>query len=318
MRLFENANFDFMGSRKKALSLSGVLGAILLALTLYGAFSHSSWLNYAVDFTGGTLVEVHFKQPTSVAELREAVAPIVPGSEITRFGGENEFQVRAPQFSEEGSSIASRIAEGLESRYPADAFEIVRTEAVGPKVGGELQQKAVVAILLSLAATLVYLAFRFEWRFGVAAIGSTTYDVLITILIIAGLRLEVSLTTVAALLTVLGYSLNDTIIVFDRIRENLKKTGRRLSLSEIFNRSINETLPRTILTAGTTLATLLALFFFSGTELIREFSLILIMGIVIGTYSSIFIASPLLLYIEHRWPRSEAPRKGSRPARATV
>lgn len=320
MRLFENANFDFMGSRKKALSLSGVVGAALLALTLFGAFNHSSWLNYAVDFTGGTLVEVHFKQPTSVAELREAVAPIVPGSEITRFGGENEFQVRAPQFSEErgSNSVANRIAEGLQSRYPADAFEIVRTEAVGPKVGGELQTKALLAILLSMAATLVYLAFRFEWRFGVAAIGSTAYDVLITILIIAGLRLEVSLTTVAALLTIVGYSLNDTIIVFDRIRENLKKTGRRLELREIFNRSINETLPRTILTAGTTLATLLALFLFSGTELIREFSLILIMGIVIGTYSSIFIASPLLLYVEQRWPRTETPRKGSRPARATA
>jgi preprotein translocase subunit SecF len=318
MRLFANANFDFMGKRRTAASLSGVVGAVLLALTLFGTFRHGSWLNYAVDFTGGTLVEVHFNQPTTVGELRDVVAPVVPGSEITRFGSENEFLVRAPQFGADEGSAATRIAEGLQSHYPADAFEVVRTEAVGAKVGGELQQKALLAILLSMAATLIYLAFRFEWRFGVAAVGSTAYDIIITILIIAGLRLEVSLTTVAAVLTIVGYSLNDTIIVFDRIRENLKQTGRRLELREVFNRSINETLPRTILTAGTTLATLLALFLFSGTELIREFSLVLIVGIVIGTYSSIFIASPLLLYIEKRWPRTEAPRKGSRPARATV
>lgn len=314
MRLFANANFDFLGKRRTALTLSGVALVALLAVSIVWQFGRGSWLNYGVDFSGGTIVQVHFTEPTSVGDLREMVTPVAPGTEITRFGAENEFLFRAPGFTEEGTAISEQIVQTLGENFPANSFEVTRTEAVGPKVGGELQQKALVAIILSLLATLAYLAVRFEWRFGLAAVGATAHDLILTLLLISAFRLEVSLTTVAAVLTVIGYSLNDTIIVFDRVRENLKGAGRRQERIEVLNRSINETLPRTVLTSGTTLATLLALFLIGGGP-IQDFALILILGIVIGTYSSIFIGSPLLHYIEQRWPRMEG-RPSGRPVRA--
>ena len=315
MRLFANANYDFIGRRRAAYLLStGVLVLSLLA-GAYWQVTRGSWLNYGVDFTGGTIVQVVFEHPTTVAELREAADAVVPGTEITRFGGENEFLIRAPIFSEEGTSTVDQLIQGLSARYGENAFEVVRTGAVGPKIGGELRQKAVFAVLFSLAATLIYLAFRFEWRFGVAAVVATAHDVLLTIGLISALRLEVALPTVAAVLTIVGYSLNDTIVIFDRVRENLKKVGRRMELPEILNLSINETLPRTVLTSATTLATLFALFVLGGST-IREFALILLAGILIGTYSSIFVASPVLLEIERRWKPKESGAKGSRPARA--
>jgi len=315
MRLFANANYDFIGRRRTAYVLSAALLVLALLAGAYWQITRGSWLNYGVDFTGGTIVQVIFKEPTTVAEVRAAVDAVLPGTEITRFGGENEFLVRAPVFSEEGTSTAEQLVQGLADRYGQGAFEVVRTEAVGPKIGGELQQKAVFAILLSLAATLAYLAVRFEWRFGVAAVIATAHDVLLSLGLISAFRLEVALPTVAAVLTIVGYSLNDTIVIFDRVRENMKKVGRRMELSEILNLSINETLPRTVLTSATTLATLFALFVLGGST-IREFALILLVGILIGTYSSIFVASPVLLEIERRWKHKESGAKGSKPARA--
>ncbi len=171
--------------------------------------------------------------------------------------------------------------------------------ASAPKVGGELQEKALIAILFSFVATLIYLAFRFEWRFGLAAVIATAHDVLATVAFIRYLDLEVSLVVVAAVLTVLGYSLNDTIVIFDRVRENVKLHARK-PLAELLNLSINETLPRTILTGGTTLATALVLSFFAG-EVIKPFALVMTFGIIVGTFSSIFVASPVLLGITRRW-----------------
>jgi preprotein translocase SecF subunit len=182
------------------------------------------------------------------------------------------------------------------------------TDAVGPKVGSELQRKALIAILMSFGLTLVYLAFRFEWRFGFAAIVATFHDITITFGFISLSGIEITLATVAAILTILGYSLNDTIVVFDRIRENLKKR-RKDDYKDIVNASINETLPRTVLTSGTTLATLLALFILGG-SVVRPFALVLILGVLIGTYSSIFVASPVLLEIEERSKRKEKPGRG--------
>jgi preprotein translocase subunit SecF len=178
-----------------------------------------------------------------------------------------------------------------------------REESVGAKVGSELQTRALLAILISFAATLIYLAFRFEWRFGVAAVIATAHDIVLTLGLLSILRVEVSLTTVAAVLTIVGYSLNDTIVIFDRIRENLQ-TARRPDFIALLNRSINETLPRTVLTTGTTIVTLLALFLFGGV-IIRDFALILIAGIVLGTYSSIFVAAPALYEIEKRYPHEQ-------------
>ena len=182
----------------------------------------------------------------------------------------------------------------------AGNFTVARTEAVGPKVGGELRQKAFLAIFLSFFAVLAYLAYRFEWRFGLAAVIATAHDIVATIAFIGFLRLEVSLTVVAAVLSMVGYSLNDTIIIFDRVRENLKK-HKRESFEQILNRSINETLPRSVLTHGTTLSSLLALTIFGG-EVIRPFALVMFFGVFTGTFSSIYIASPVLMAIEKRWP----------------
>ncbi len=270
-----------------------------LILVGIGSFVLHGGPNYGVDFTGGTLIQVEFAQETSVGELRGILSSAgMENAQIQQFGGSNEFLIRTQDFE----GIVEEVSGLLHETYGVDGFTM-STDAVGPKVGSELQRKAGLAILMSFALTLIYLAFRFEWRFGVAAIIATFHDITITIGFISLLNIEITLATVAAILTILGYSLNDTIVVFDRIRENLKKR-RKDKYEDIINSSINETLPRTVLTSGTTLATLLALFILGG-AVVRPFALVLIIGIVIGTYSSIFVASPTLLEIEERSRRKE-------------
>jgi preprotein translocase subunit SecF len=219
------------------------------------------------------------------------------GAAIQGFGGEREYLVRLQTFEEVGGEgEVERMLDALSAAYGEEGYTVLRVEAVGPKVGSELQRKAVLAILMSFVLTLIYLAFRFEWRFGVAAVVATIHDIMITFGFISLMGIEITLGTVAAILTIVGYSLNDTIVVFDRIRENLRKK-RKEPYETTLNRSINETLPRTVLTSGTTLVTLLALFIFGG-SVIRPFAMVLILGVLIGTYSSIFVASPALLEIE--------------------
>ena len=310
MRFFQNANYDFMGRRKRLYTVSGVLLAIALVFGIISQIRTGSFLNYGVDFTGGTVMQLSFSQPMEDGRLRSAVETAVPGTEVTSLGDENDFMIRAPRFSDEGEQSTSDLIQGALRQHFGDTFVVERTEAVGPKVGNELQRRAAIAVILSFLATLLYLAFRIETRFGIAAVIATMHDILLTLGFISVLQLDVSLPTVAAVLTIVGYSLNDTIIIFDRIKENLIKLGRRADYVELLNRSINETLPRTVLTASTTIATLVSLFIFTQGQL-RDFALILIFGIVMGTYSSIFIASPALLEIERRWPRpleSKTPR----------
>jgi preprotein translocase subunit SecF len=320
MRLFQDASFKFIERRRTAYVFSAVLFAVGIVAMGVNIGAIGSWVNYGIDFTGGSLVQVRFGQPTTEGELRSALG----GSatlEISRFGEEglNEFVVRAPL--EEGMSI-TQVAEEIEAQVaaglPGRPFEVVRTELVGAKVGGELQQRAALAILFSFGLTLVYLAFRFEFRFGVAAVIATAHDIVITLGLIALMRLEVALPTVAAILTVLGYSLNDTIIVFDRVRENLNMKGaRKRDLTELVNQSINETLPRTVLTSGTTLIVLFALLALGG-PVIRDFTIVLILGILFGTYSSIFIASPALIEIQKRWGLGKLAEGKKRTEPATV
>jgi preprotein translocase subunit SecF len=315
-RLFNQAHYDFIGNRRKAYIVSGVLLTLGLVAALYWQVARGSWAQYGVDFTGGSVIQVRVPQARDAGDLRGPVGSVVTGAEITRFGDEaGEYLIRTPGTAEdEATSGAEAVVGALQARYPG-GVEVVRTEAVGAKVGGELQTRALLAILISFAATLVYLAFRFEWRFGLAAVIATAHDILLTLGLISMLRLEISLTMIAAILTIVGYSLNDTIIIFDRIRENLR-TARRADFVATLNRSINETLPRTILTAATTLVTLVALFMFGGV-ILREFALVLIIGIVLGTYSSIFVAAPALLEIEKRWPGEAAkPKRTRSPARA--
>jgi len=296
MRLFQDAKFDFLGARRRAYMISGIfLVAGLGSIVLRGG------LQFGVDFTGGTLVEVHFTEPTTVGDVRASMTAVaLDGAQIQQFGGSNDYLIRVADFQEDGGrSVVEIVKEGLSQAYGPDGEAwSSRTDAVGPRVGQELQRGALMAILISFALTLVYLAFRFEWRFGVAAVAATVHDILIAFGLISLLNVEITLTTVAAILTIVGYSLNDTIVVFDRIRENIRKY-RKDAYANLLNRSVNETLPRTVLTSGTTAATLLALFVLGG-EVIRPFALVLILGVVIGTYSSIFVASPVLLEIENR------------------
>ena len=305
MRVFANAKFPFLQWRRRAYIVTAVVLAVGLGAIIRNVLDPEigSWQKYGIDFTGGTVVQVRFDDPTSSERVRQ-----VTGNEweIVQFGSGNEYLIQLGTFDQGSESDAGRlVSQALATGYAPDDFTIVRTEGVGPKVGIELQRNALIAIVLSLGATLVYLAFRVEWRFGVAAVLATAHDILITLGFLALIRSEISLGSVAALLTVVGYSLNDTIVVFDRIRENLAAGLRGQTYMELLNRSINETLPRTVLTGASTLATLFALLIFGG-PVIRDFTLVLILGIVIGTFSSIFVASPILHYVESRWPHQRS------------
>ena len=308
-RPLSGKKYRFIEIRKTAYIITAVALIVSAGFAIFWQVNKGSWLNYGVDFAGGTLLQLRFTEPTDIAELRAAIEPRFPGSEITRFGGENEFLVRAPRFTEEGTAASDQIRQIVTERY-ADKVTVVRTEAVSAKVGNELQGKAILAVLLSFAATLIYLAFRFEWRFGLAAVIATIHDTILTLGLISVFRMDFSLTTVAAILTIVGYSLNDTIVIFDRIRENLKHAGRRVDLVPLLNRSVNETLPRTVLTGGSVIATLASMAILGGST-IRGFALIMLVGVVLGTYSSIFVASPILYEIEKRW----GMKKADKPAR---
>lgn len=312
LRLFPNADYKFIEARRYAYIITAIALVISLSFAIYYQVTKGSWLNYGVDFAGGTLVQVRFNAPVTANELRATVEPQLPGTEIVHFGQANEFLMRAPRFSHGTSNTADRIVQVLEARYDTSKFDVVRTEAATPKVGSELQRKAALAVFLSLIATLIYLAIRFEWRFGLAAVIATAHDTFITLGIISIFQVEVSLTTVAAILTILGYSLHDTIIIFDRIREHLKKTRGKVDLVAVLDRAINETLPRTVLTVSTVLVTLLSLALLGGTA-ISGFATIMLIGVAIGTYSSIFVASPVLLEIQRRWPvkqKTASPTSG--------
>ena len=314
-RFFAHANYDFIGLRHFAYGLTAAIIIPGLIWILAGG------LNYSIEFTGGTLVQVHMAQPSSAGAIRAALDKGgLHNAEIQQFGTPQDFTIRtrlsptAAVDQQQAERTASIVDTALSRAFGAESFRSDRGEAVGPKVGGELRQKAFIAILLSFLATLVYLAFRFEFRFGVAATLATAHDILTTLAFIRYMNLEVSLVVVAAILTVVGYSLNDTIIIFDRVRENLHKY-KRDDLAGILNRSINETLPRSVLTHGTTMATTLALLIFAG-EVIRPFAWVMTFGIFTGTFSSIYIASPVLLAIEHRWPGKEARGVRARVAAA--
>ncbi len=307
IRIFHNANYDFIGLRKIAYIVTAAIIIPGMLLLIFRGF------NYSIEFTGGTMVQVAMTGQQSAGDLRAALdRGGVPGAEIQSFGTGNEYVIRARLAAAAATAVnqteaqrtVAQVRTALTQAFGASAYRVDKFEAVGPKVGGELRQKALMAILLSFLATLVYLAFRFEFRFGVAAVIATAHDIITTLAFISYMHLEVSLVVVAAILTVVGYSLNDTIIIFDRVRENLHKY-KRDDLEGILNRSINETLPRSVLTHGTTIATTLALLVFAG-EVIRPFAWVMAFGIFTGTFSSIYIASPVLLAIEKRWPGHEA------------
>ena len=316
MRLFDQAKYSFIEQRRGAYVFSAVLILVGIGAMVFNVFSIGSWQDYGVDFTGGSMIQIEFHQPAEAGDLRDALED----AQVTSFGEENEFTIRVPLGDEDVETIRLGVQADLEATFGTDAFTIVRTETVGPKIGEELQTKAALAILYSFVLTLMYIWVRFEFRFGLAAVIATLHDILITLGFLALFRVEFALPTVAAILTIVGYSLNDTIVVFDRIRENLNaKGGRREDPKLLVNHSINETLPRTVLTSGTTLAVLFALLVVGG-AVIRDFTMVLILGVTVGTYSSIFVASPALLEIQKRFGDGTASRerRKKREARATT
>ncbi|MGB7212072.1 MAG: protein translocase subunit SecF [Gemmatimonadales bacterium] len=311
MRFFHHANYNFIAVERWAWSITGAI--ILPGLVLLGFRG----LNYSVEFTGGTLIQVSTTKPVDFGPVRAALDRSgMDAPELQSIGTTGtEFSIRA-RVGETGKAVDANNTQltlaaattGLDASIGAGHYKIEHTYAVGPKVGAELRSQALWLIFLSFFVVLVYLAIRFEWRFGVAAVLATAHDVVATIAFISIIHLEVSLVVVAAVLSMVGYSLNDTIIIFDRVRENMHKY-KRSDLYEVLNRSINETLPRSVLTHGTVLATLLSLAIFGG-EVIRPFSLVMFFGVFTGTFSSVFIASPILMYIENRWPGADV--KGAR------
>ncbi len=283
-------NFDFVSFRKTGFTISGVL----IAIALISLIAHGG-PNYGIDFAGGVMVHLRFAKATPIGEIRQALGGIQLGeSSIQDFGpGGTEFLVRLPEAASETSGASEILTHALQEKFGKDAFQVLRVELVGPRVGKELRERAILAVIFSTLMMGAYIWFRFELRFGIGAAVALVHDVIITMGALSLLNYEFDLTVVAALLTVVGFSVNDTVIVSDRIRENLRKF-RRESLPEIVNRSINETLSRTILTTGTAVLVILALFFLGG-NVIRAFAFTLLVGFLIGTYSSIYIASPIVL-----------------------
>jgi len=294
-------NIDLIGKMKIAAAASLLLVIIsILSLILHGG------PNLGIDFAGGTLVQIKFSQETSADRIRDSLKTIDLGnSVIQRFGyrDNNEFLIKTEKSSSALKGLSNKIEEALNSSYSNGDFEIRRVEVVGPKVGKDLREKGMLAMLYAVIGILIYVTWRFELRYAVGAVIALLHDVLITVGIFSLLGKEFTLPIIAALLTIIGYSLNDTIVVFDRIRENIKGT-RKQPLKDIVNSSINQVMSRTVLTSFTTLLVVLALFIFGG-AVIHDFAFALLIGILIGTYSSIFIASPTILVWESVSPSKE-------------
>lgn len=305
-----NTNYDFVGWRYKAVVISTILNVICLALLFVRG------PNLGIDFAGGSLVQVRFVAPTQADDVRVALRDTVGFVDIQNLGREQtEFLIRIPQSSEQAADVTKKVTATLEEKFGKGQVEILRVESVGPRVGAALRGKAVWAVLFSTLMMGSYIWLRFEWRFGVGAVVALLHDVIITVGFLVALNYEFDLTILAALLTVVGFSVNDTVIVSDRIRENRRK-DRRSTLAQVINRSVNETLSRTILTTGTAVLVVLALYLLGG-PVIHGFAFSLLIGFVVGTYSSIFIASPIVLFFERASASAAASARGpGRPATA--
>jgi len=284
----QTKTIDFMGKSKIAIAIS-----ILLVLASWGVLA-TKGLNYGIDFAGGTIVQVKYEGKAPIDTIRETLTsnPVYAGAQITEFGSPEEIIIRLKTSSKDVTSDMGDVTR--EALKGTGSFEVRRVDIVGPKVGGELREKGVMAMLLSILGILIYVAFRFEWRFAVASVVALIHDVSIAMGAISLFAIDVNLDVLAALLTLLGYSLNDTIIVFDRIREGVT-ASKSIELAEVINESVTKTLSRTTLTSLTTFFVVLTLFAFGG-EIIHAFAFTLLVGIIVGTYSSIFVASPILMW----------------------
>ena len=293
---------DFLGKRFYA----GIFSAILLVGGLVSVLMHQG-LNYGIDFRGGTNIQIRFKEVPNLDQLRDFFADKDLGNVMLQtFGSVEDREILLGLSVDNPLGTGEKLTYGLRQMLQTDypELELRRIETIGPKVGDELKTSALQAIMIALGLVLVYITFRFQWRQGIAAIITLLHDVMVVVGIFSIFDKEFTLPVIAALLTVVGYSLNDTIVIFDRIRENISKFRQR-QLLPLINQSVTETLSRTLLTSGTTMLVVLALFFLGG-EIIHDFAFALLVGVVIGTYSSIYVASPVVL-----WLTKIAPPKSS-------
>ena len=295
MNIYQN-KFEFINKHQYLI----ILSTLLFILSIFLFFFKG--LNLGIDFKGGTVIEMQFDKQIKSEQIRKELLKLNLGDvKVKEFGKANNHLAIIEKKGTENNFI-SNIKSHLNNNLNSSA-DFRRVEIVGPKISQELTEKGLIAVSLALICMLIYIWFRFEWQFSVGAIFALTHDVFITIGVFSLLGYEFNLSIVAAVLTIIGYSMNDTVVIYDRIRENLKKFDKK-DLSILLNDSINETLPRTIKTSVTTLLALISIYFFGG-EILKGFSFALIWGVIIGTYSSIFIASPILLYINLKRDWSE-------------
>ena len=303
MRILKNSSFDFMGKKSIALAISATI-----VLAGIGSLVLNGGPKLSIDFKGGTFVAVEYTENIMVEDVRSKMGELnIDGQkfdfskeEVKHFGSNSAVSVRVPHIENSPSNFAQKIAvhlfESFPDKRPETMTEFVLSKGIiSPKIGSELSGKAVMAIFSALALILLYISIRFEFKFALGAIAALTHDVLITLGIFSLLSYEISLPIIAAFLTIVGYSLNDTIVIFDRIRENLK-SSKRDSYTSVVNRSINESLSRTIITSLTTFVVVMVLWLFGG-EVIHNFAFAMIVGVIVGTYSSIYIASPLVIFL---------------------
>jgi preprotein translocase subunit SecF len=300
MQIFTNANYNFIRWRWHALALSSIVVIAGIALMA------TRGLPLGIDFSGGTLLVVQFEQDATEQQVRDAVAPL-PGDEVVQRYDDparRQIMIRLPQTEgmEQGESLeqgARQVEEALKAAG-LPSFQIVNRELVGPSIGADLQRRGVYATLTSLLAITIYIGFRFRFSFAVGAIVATLHDVLVTLAFLIFFNYDISLNVVAAILTITGYSVNDTIVIFDRVRENLR-ARRRDPLDQVVNVSVNQTLGRTVITAGTTFLSVLSLFLFGG-EALQGFAFTMMVGIISGTYSTVFIASAIAIILSKQGP----------------
>jgi preprotein translocase subunit SecF len=315
MRFFEKTNYDFIRWRWHAMVLSVlVIAAGIATMTARGG------LPLGVDFSGGTIVIVRFAEPVTEDTLRGALDSVPGEKAVQQYGeaGRREFLIRLPQTTEaeQGTNLEQGARTVVEAMTKANIgkFEVIGTEIVGPAIGADLQRKGIYATLASILGITLYIGFRFRFSFAAGAIAATFHDIFVTLAFISLFGYEISLNVVAALLTITGYSVNDTIVIFDRVRENFRLM-RRDSLRDVINTSVNQTLSRTIITAGSTFLAVFALFIWGG-EVLRGFAFTMLVGIVSGTYSTIFIASSIAILLSKQGTAARAPVSASSEARA--
>jgi len=310
MQIFVNADYDFVGKRRWFY----IVSVALMALSIISIAAHRG-LNYGIDFTGGTLLQVRYSKPVSVGDVRRGLDDVKLGSAvIQQFGDAQEYLIRLPQEREHKPEEIAPLVQGALAKAAGATVEIRRLEFVGPQVGRDLQFQALYAVLAGMAGILIYVAIRFDFRGGVISIVAIAHDVIVTLGALSITNREMSLPVLAALLTIVGYSINDTIVVFDRIRESRGKGLRKgQSLSDLVNAAINQTLSRTVLTSFTVFLSALVLFLFGG-EVLRDFSFALLIGVISGTYSS--VAAAALVADWESWSRSRQRAVRKVPAKA--